>query len=184
MEAECPPTPLAGAPGFLARVRAAIADQDQATALQLLRQLAEGAVGSDTKAGTLNPLVGDALVATARGAQQDAADRAALARHTVVEQRRDQVIELLERTPFTSADLAVIREVVVGLEASARHAEEQVLREEVVGGDTAAKRRVGSVWLELKYIPDAASGKRFGPYLYGRWREGRRKRSKYIGKVT
>src|SRR5271154_665719 len=92
-----------GDTGFLARVRTAIAERDQATALQLLRQVAEGAVGRDVE--TVDPAVGDALVATARGAKQDAADRAALSRHTLVQRTRDQVIGLLERTPFSSLDL-------------------------------------------------------------------------------
>jgi len=141
--------------------------------------MAEGGILAET----LAPAVGDALVATARGTKQDAADRAALTRLKFVEERRDQVIELLERTPFGRADLAAIRDVVAALEASASHAEEQAAREEVAGADSAPIRRVGSVWLEMKYIRDAASGKAYGPYLYGRWRDAGRKRSKYIGKA-
>ena len=164
---------------LLSWARTAIADQDQPSALQLLRELAEGSILPES----LAPAVGDALVATARGAKQDAADRAALTRLKIVEETRDQVIELLERTPFGRADLAAIRDVVAALEASASHAEEQAAREEVAGADSAPIRRVGSVWLEMKYIRDAASGKAYGPYLYGRWRDAGRKRSKYIGKA-
>jgi len=145
-----------------------------------VRELAEG---GGILPETLAPAVGDALVATARGAKQDAADRAALTRLKIVEETRDQVIEILERTPFGRADLAAIRDVVAALEASAGQAEEQAAREEVAGADSAPIRRVGSVWLELKYIRDAASGKAYGPYLYGRWRDSGRKRSKYIGKA-
>jgi len=145
----------------------------------LLRELAEGGILAET----LAPAVGDALVATARGTKQDAADRAALTRLKFVEERRDQVIELLERTPFGRADLAAIRDVVAALEAAAGQAEEQTAREEVAGANSAPVRRVGSVWLEMKYIRDAASGKAYGPYLYGRWRDAGRKRSKYIGKA-
>jgi len=164
---------------LLSRARAAIADQDQQSALQLLRELAEGSILPES----LAPAVGDALVATARGAKQDAADRAAITRLRIVEETRDQVIELLERTPFGRADLAAIRDVVAALEASAGHAEEQAAREEVAGANSAPVGRVGSVWLEMKYIRDAASGKQYGPYLYGRWRDAGRKRSKYIGKA-
>jgi hypothetical protein len=164
---------------LLSRARAAIADQDQPSALRLLRELAEDSILAET----LAPAVGDALVATARGTKQDAADRAALTRLKLVEERRDQVIELLERTPFGRADLAAIRDVVAALDASASHAEEQAAREEVAGADSAPICRVGSVWLEMKYIRDAASGKAYGPYLYGRWRDAGRKRSKYIGKA-
>lgn len=34
-------------------------------------------------------------------------------------------------------------------------------------GEATAKRRVGSMWLELKYIRDAGSGRTYGPYVYG-----------------
>ncbi len=146
----------------VSRARAAIAHQDQPAALQLLRELAEGGTTSEAVA----PAIGDALVATARGAKQDAGDRAALSRLKVVEATRDQVIELLERTPFSSADLIAIRKVVAALEASAGQAEAQAAREELAGADLASIRRVGSIWLEMKYIRDAASGKRYGPYLY------------------
>jgi len=164
---------------LLSRARAAIADEDQPSALRLLRELAEGGILAEP----LAPAVGDALVATARGAKQDAADRAALTRLEIVEAARDQIIDLLERTPFGRADLAAIRDMIAALEAAADAAEEQAAREEVSGADTAPIRRVGSVWLEMKYIRDAASGKAYGPYLYGRWRDSGRKRSKYIGKA-
>ncbi|WP_322797961.1 hypothetical protein [Thermoflexus sp.] len=36
-------------------------------------------------------------------------------------------------------------------------------------------------WVEAKWIP--RRGKRYGPYLYVRWREGGRKRSRYRGKA-
>jgi len=164
---------------FLSSVRSAIANRDQPLALQLLRQLAE----QGTSAETVDHAVGDALMATARGAKQDTADCAALARLERVQQARDQVLALLERTPFGRADLATIRGVVEALEASASQAEERALREDVFAGASKAPlRRVGSVWLELKHIPDAASNKKWGPYLYARWRSNGRKRSKYIGK--
>src|SRR5947209_4431318 len=143
---------------LLTRARGAIADHDQSSALQLLRELAEGGILAET----LAPAVGDALVATARGTKQDTADRAALTRLKIVEETRDQVIELLERTPFGRADLAAIRDVVAALEALAGQAEEQAAREELAGADSAPIRRVGSVWLEMKYIRDAASGKAYG----------------------
>ena len=66
--------------------------------------------------------------------------------------------------------------------AAADQAEEQARREATDNVPVGAYR-VGSVWLELKYIPDSATGKTYGPYIYGRWREGQRKRSRYIGKA-
>src|SRR5260370_39055927 len=70
---------------LLSRARRAIAVQNQPSALPLLRELAEGG----TPPEPLAPAVGDALVATARGAKQDPADRSALARLELVEGRRD-----------------------------------------------------------------------------------------------
>ncbi|MCA1648235.1 MAG: hypothetical protein LC797_23185, partial [Chloroflexi bacterium] len=166
---------------FLSSVRSAIANRDQPLALQLLRQLAE----QGTSAETVDYAVGDALVATARGAKQDADDRAALARLEVVTQARDQVLALLNQTPFGRADLATIRDVVEALEASMSQAEEHAAPHDGLAGASAAPlRRVGSIWLELKHIPDAASSKKWGPYLYARWRSNGRKGSKYIGKAT
>lgn len=43
----------------------------------------------------------------------------------------------------------------------------------------AARRGIGG-WFELKFI--TVRGRRYGPYLYYRWREGGRKRSRYKGK--
>jgi hypothetical protein len=40
----------------------------------------------------------------------------------------------------------------------------------------------GSGWLEWRWVAKP-SGRQFGPYMYYRWREGRRKRTKYVGKV-
>jgi hypothetical protein len=37
----------------------------------------------------------------------------------------------------------------------------------------------GSGWLEWRWV-EKPSGQQFGPYVY-RWREGRRKRTKYVG---
>jgi hypothetical protein len=102
-----------------------------------------------------------ALVATAGGAEQD--DALAKLRH--IEQARDEVIHLLQDTPFGSADLAVIRHALDSLETAALDAEEHVRREDFPGAQTGG-RHVGSAWLELKYIPDAASSRTYGPYIY------------------
>ena len=166
---------------WILRVRAAIATRNEPAALQLLRELAEG----DNQEDLLAPSVGDALIATARGARQDAADRAALETLRRIEQTRAHIIQLLDSTPFGSADLAAIQEVVGAHQHTARQVAERSPGDdtEKVGGEASPGRRVGSVWLEVKYIRDANSGRVYGPYIYGRWRQFRRKRSKYIGKV-
>jgi hypothetical protein len=45
-----------------------------------------------------------------------------------------------------------------------------------------AVRALGSGWLEWRWV-EKPSGKKFGPYVYYRWRDGGRKRTKYVGKV-
>jgi hypothetical protein len=45
------------------------------------------------------------------------------------------------------------------------------------GGDNGNKGPASSGWVELKTI------RGYGPYAYLRWREGKRIRSKYLGKV-
>jgi hypothetical protein len=73
--------------------------------------------------------------------------------------------------------------VLESLEADALQADALAKAKEVPAGSATRARRLGSVWLELKSIPDADSGRTYGPYLYGRWREAGRKRSRYIGKA-
>src|SRR5260370_8097910 len=84
---------------LLSRARRAIAVQNQPSALPLLRELAEGG----TPPEPLAPAVGDALVATARGAKQDPADRSALARLEMVEERRGTASARPLQTPFSTA---------------------------------------------------------------------------------
>jgi hypothetical protein len=42
--------------------------------------------------------------------------------------------------------------------------------------------KLGRGYLELKYIPSRSTGKVHGPYVYQRWLEAGRRRSRYIGK--
>ena|SRR5215207_8406557 len=99
-----------------------------------------------------------------------------------VDDARERVIHLLRDTPFAQADLDAIRAVLDSRDAAVRADEERAGREDL-GNLPAGVRRVGSAWLELKYIPDSATGRTYGPYLYARWREARRKRSRYLSKV-
>jgi hypothetical protein len=48
-------------------------------------------------------------------------------------------------------------------------------------GRALAARRGGGGWFELKWVT-GANRKRYGPYLYYRWRDGAVKRSQYRGK--
>ena len=164
---------------MLAEVRSAIATGDRAGALRLLRAHVEG----ELDLSSVPPEAGDVLVATARGVDNTQAATAVLASIDDRQRARDQVIQLLTASHFGSADLAVIRGVLESLEAQALQAEALARAEELPADSATRGRRIGSVWLELKYIPEADSGRTYGPYLYGRWRESGRKRSRYIGKA-
>lgn len=171
--------PLSESIELLDRVRRAIANADRSSALALLRELAEGGV----EASNLPRTLGDALIATASRTTTEDAASAALGRLKRVNEARQQVIGILETAPFGRDDLAAIRAVLESLDAAASAEEERARHEDLVGGQAAQARRVGSVWIEVKYIPDSATGRTYGPYLYARWRESGRKRSRYIGKA-
>jgi hypothetical protein len=147
--------------------------------LRLLRAFVEGQLDLSNVPAE----VGDALVGTARGHKDGQTATAVLASIDDRQRAREQVIQLLTESHFGSADLAMIRRVLESLKAQALEAEALAQAEEVPAGAATRARRFGSVWLELKYIPDADSGRTYGPYLYGRWREAGRKRSRYIGKA-
>ena len=148
------------------------------TALALLHELVERRESTSS----LSTVLGDALVATASGTRRDRTHDAALQKLKEVDDARERVIHLLRATPFGQADRNAIRAVLDSLDAAARADEERTARADL-GDLPAGVRRVGSVWLELKYIPDSASGRTYGTYLYARWREAQRKRSRYLGKV-
>jgi hypothetical protein len=85
-------------------------------------------------------------------------------------------------------DLVDLEQLQAALDARRRALEseraEQECRErlEAVAGRRRL-RRIGSGWLDHKLITDRDMGKVYGPYLYARWREGTRTRTKYLGKV-
>jgi hypothetical protein len=166
--------------GDLDQVRSAIATGDRRGALKLLRAHVEG----ELDLSTVPTPVADALVETARGVDHAKPDSARFSL-AGVEEARGQVIQLLATTPFSSADLAEIRHVLESLEEQARQAEERARCDNLrrSGLTEPEGRRMGSVWLELKYIPDNKSGRVYGPYVYGRWRDSGHKRSRYIGKA-
>jgi hypothetical protein len=163
----------------LTRVRLAITRGDRDAALDLLRDVAEGKLDEESLAG----VVGDALVATARGPKQSEGDRKALGRLEQIDRARAQIIHSLAQTAFGPADLSAIRSALEARESAMRVTTESDLNRDLVDDNAGMDHRVGSVWLEVKYIRDPVSGRQYGPYLYGRWREGARKRSRYIGKA-
>ena len=128
------------------------------------------------RASDREPVVSEALVATARAAQEER-DRAALARYEQVHAVSEQIVQLLRSTPWDRSDLARIRAVLDDLDQVRREQEDERQRDEQMGG-SQSRRRLGTGSLEAKLI------RGFGPYLYYRFREGGRHRSMYVGKVA
>jgi hypothetical protein len=142
----------------------------EGTALEVLARIAR----SELPAEDLEPVVSEALVATAR-AEQEERDRAALARYHRAQAATRQILDILRSTPWDRSDLARIRVVLDELDQALREQEEERQREQRGGGQS--RRRLGTGSLEAKLI------RGFGPYLYFRFREGGRHRSMYVGKV-
>jgi hypothetical protein len=165
-----PPTPNPRT-AALRTARQAIEHGDRSAALEVLARIARG----ELPAEALEPVVSDALVATAR-AEQEERDRAALARYQQAQAATRQILNLLRSTPWDRSDLARIRGVVDQLDQALREQEEERQRDEQMGGGQS-RRRLGTGSLEAKLI------RGFGPYLYFRFREGGRHRSLYVGKV-
>jgi hypothetical protein len=152
--------------------RQAIAHGDRSRALEVLARIARGELSAED----LEPVVSDALVATAR-AEREERDRAALARYQQAQAVSEQIVQLLRSTSWDRSDLARIRDVLGKLDQELREQEEERQRDEQRGGGQS-RRRLGTGSLEAKLI------RGFGPYLYYRFREGGRHRSMYVGKVA
>jgi hypothetical protein len=152
--------------------RHAIEHGDRSRALEVLARIARGELSAED----LEPVVSDALVATAR-AEREERDRAALARYQQAQAVSEQIVQLLRSTSWDRSDLARIRDVLGKLDQELREQEEERQRDEQRGGGQS-RRRLGTGSLEAKLI------RGFGPYLYYRFREGGRHRSMYVGKVA
>jgi hypothetical protein len=159
----------------LARAKTAIAAGDRAGALALLHVLlTEGA----EVAATLTPVLAEALIATAR-MQADEQDRRA--RETYREGRTAlaDVCRLLRTAPLDAEDLQTVRRVLDERERDLQaQAEQRLAEQRQEGGSAPEVRRLGVGWLERYRVEE-----RWGPYLRVRWREGGRKRMKYVGKL-
>jgi len=139
----------------LAAARQAIAHGDRWAALALLAAVARGELPADD----LEPVVSEALVATARAEQQER-DRAALVRYEQARTAGAQVLDLLRATPWDRSDLARIRAVLDELDQEPVDQEKE--REQPGRMRTASdgRRRLGAGSLEAKLI------RGHGPYLY------------------
>ena len=159
----------------LARAKAAIAQGDRAGALALLHVLLTEGVDA---AATLTPVLAEALIATAR-AQADEQDRRARQAYARGQAARAEICRLVRTAPLDQEDLQVIRRVLDEREHELQlQVEQRVAEQRQEPGGAPETRRLGVGWLERYWVE-----RRWGPYLRVRWREGSRKRMKYIGKV-
>ena len=159
----------------LARAKAAIAQGDQAGALALLHVLLTEGVDV---AATLTPVLAEALIATAR-AQADEQDRQARQAYARGQAARAEICRLVRTAPLDQEDLQAIRRVLEERERELQtEVEHRVAEQRQELGGAPEARRLGVGWLERYWVE-----RRWGPYLRVRWREGSRKRMKYIGKV-
>lgn len=157
----------------LLSARQAIEHGDRRAALDLLAAVARGELPADD----LEPVVSEALVATARAEQQER-DRAALARYEQARAAGAQMLHLLRATPWDHADLARIRAVLDELDQELIDQEKEPEQPERIRTASDSRRRLGAGSLEAKLI------RGHGPYLYFRYREGGRHRSVYVGKAA
>jgi hypothetical protein len=163
------------AKAVLARAKAAIAAGDRVGALALLHVLlTEGA----EVASTLTPVLAEALIATAR-AQADEQDRQARQTYTQGRAAFDEICRLVRSAALDAEDIDRIRRVLDAREQDLRAQAQQRLAEQHHAGSSAGDgRRLGMGWLERYWVEE-----RWGPYLRVRWRQGGRKRMKYVGKL-
>jgi hypothetical protein len=87
----------------------------------------------------------------------------------------------LAELPFDAEDLADIISAVDRRRASIAKQSYQAVPANKAGN--ALSRPLGAGWLEWRWIRKT-SGREYGPYVYYRWRDAGRKRTKYVGKVT
>jgi hypothetical protein len=161
---------------LLSDAKAAILAGDRTRALALLDGLRERPA-DEVKA--LSAEMADALVATARG--DDGLAREQIERH-LRESRTAlrRILDWISTLAFDVEDLAQISAAVSTRQLA--FGGPMMEQREQPGDPSESMRAFGAGWLEWRWV-DKPSGRRFGPYVYYRWREAGRKRMKYLGKA-
>ena len=170
--------PSGAAQTLVSAAKGAIVAGDRARALRVLDGLRYRRADEGPQLATA---IAEALVATAAGEHVQEGE-------LLVRQLEDahaalrQILDWIDALPFDVDELAQIAAT-----ASRRHnvtVRTDRATHESIQPDESGKRAVpfGAGWLEWRWIAKP-SGRQFGPYVYYRWREGGRKRTRYVGKV-
>jgi hypothetical protein len=177
---------------FLADAQRAVDYADRQLALQVLLRLCSA---GERAAAAIPELMAEALIATAR-IQRDDRDRAILATHRRRHAAAQKILALLRDAHLGPDDLEAIQDALDQRrrrDAERRAADAPRLLEAAHATTTAALTgrqgtalavKLGRGYVEVKYIPHAASGRLNGPYLYQRWLDGKTRRSRYLGKAS
>lgn len=94
---------------------------------------------------------------------------------------RDRQRASMERL-IASLDRDGLLELIMLAEARLAEIEDGQEPAQETSSRGSSKASEAQGWIELKMIP-GANGKQYGPYAYRRWRQGKRLRSQYLGKV-
>jgi hypothetical protein len=125
----------------------------------------------------LPEFVADALIATAHAAR-DESDRRALQAYRQAQVGADEILALVREAPLAADDLARIRAAL-----DLRQAQDRATNEVVIDKLRGEAREMTSTT-----VAGAEGGNlavRLGQgNVYYHWRDGRRKRTKYVGKVS
>ncbi len=142
-----------------ASAREAIVRGDRQGALRLLNSLV---LAGAQRAADLTPETADALVATATAERQQR-DQAAVEKYEQAEATYRLIADQIQCAAFEREHIAPVRAL---LDARERELDDQLNDRRFAGQSApAAAIRVGSGWLEVKWIP-RKGGKATGPYLY------------------
>jgi hypothetical protein len=127
----------------------------------------------------LPPAIAEALVETARGDRDD--ERGPIGLLEGAHAALRQILDWIDSLPLDVDGVAQIAAAASRREGIAAHCGRSA--DESVANNEAGWRALpfGSFWLEWRWVAKP-SGRQFGPYVYYRWREAGRKRTKCLGK--
>jgi hypothetical protein len=149
---------------------------DKQRALALLRGVATG----ELDGASLDDREARALVATAADAPAEKLHDNRIDRRR--RKAKSAILALLHATELDADDLDEIDQFIHG--RLSEFATRRSTLAEPLDSAAGAIRRLGTGTIEAKMISNGHSARLFGPYLYARFMDGGRYRSRYIGKAS